>query len=259
MSRYQTLMPIRTKGSKAPLFCVHGQPLRMAQSVSADRPIYGLSHVYHSDFLDETPESIEAVAAAYLSEIRQVQPKGPYHFCGFSAGGMIAYEMAQQLLKSGSTVGSLTLVEPSFRNTAQIVLQNSYSPKKESLLSSILNFLIRVPKTLRARTRYHFLVFTAQFYFLFRIPLPETLRWIGYLRSLGPAMQKYEYKPIDCSAIILYRHMGDEEYKYCCEFWKQLTTRGAQVKSFEYVSKHSDFMLSPALEKTAELIENSIQ
>ena len=81
-------MPIRTKGSGPPLFCVHGQPLKVAQRLNANRPIYGLSHVYHSSFLDETPESIEQLAGQYLSEVRQVQPHGPYHFCGFSAGGL---------------------------------------------------------------------------------------------------------------------------------------------------------------------------
>jgi thioesterase domain-containing protein len=231
----------------------------MAQSISADRPIYGLSHVYHSDFLDESPESIEDIAATYLAEIRQAQPEGPYHFCGFSAGGMIAYEMAQQLLKSGSTVGSLTLVEPSLKNSVQIDQQDSSRLKKQSLLSSILNFLEKAPKVLRARIRYHFLVFAAQFYFRFKIPLPETLRWIGYLRSLGPAMQKYTYEPINCSATLLYHHMDDEDYEFCSNFWNHLVTKGARVEAFEYVKQHSDFMLSPALEKTAELIEDSIQ
>jgi thioesterase domain-containing protein len=110
MPRYKTLMPIRTKGAKLPLFCVHGQPLRMAQNLPPDQPIYGLSHVYHSDFIDETPESMEDIAASYLAEIRQVQPEGPYHFLGFSAGGLISYEMAKQLLAAGETLGNLTLV-----------------------------------------------------------------------------------------------------------------------------------------------------
>jgi thioesterase domain-containing protein len=84
----------------------------MAQNLPADQPIYGLSHVYHSDFLDESPESIEHISATYLSEIRQVQPTGPYHFLGFSAGGLISFEMARQLLAVGETIGNLTLVEP---------------------------------------------------------------------------------------------------------------------------------------------------
>ena len=104
-------MPIRTKGDGAPIFFVHGEPLRMAQRMQPDRPIYGLSHVYHSDFVSETPESIEILAATYLKEIRQVQPEGPYHFCGFSAGGMIAFEMAKQLIAAGQEVKQLTLIE----------------------------------------------------------------------------------------------------------------------------------------------------
>ena len=237
------------------MFCVHGQPLRTAQNLPADQPIYGLSHVYHSDFLDESPESIEWLAAKYLSEVRQVQPEGPYHFCGFSAGGLIAFEMAKQLLDVGATVGSLTLVEPSLEKNTEFQYQNISSTSKESRLASFLRVLRRAPKALRARTRYHFLLLMAQFYFLFRIPLPETLRWIGYLRSLGPAIRKYTYSPIDCNATLLYRHMDDEDYQACSEFWNHLLTQGAKIEAFKEVRQHSDFMQSPALEKTAKLIE----
>ena len=112
MSQFTTLMPIRTRGDGPALFCVHGEPLRVAQRIRADRPVYGLSHIYHSDFLAEPPASIEDLAATYLAEVRQVQANGPYHICGFSAGGMIAFEMAQQLIAAGEELADLTLVEP---------------------------------------------------------------------------------------------------------------------------------------------------
>lgn len=251
-------MPIRVKGSKLPLFCVHGQPLRMANNLPGDQPIYGLSHVYHSDFLDETPESMEEVAAAYLAEIRQVQPEGPYHFLGFSAGGLISYEMTRQLLAIGETVGNLTLVEPTVMKMPQSVRYQQPPANKEGLLKRILSLIARAPKSLRARFRYHSLVLVGKLYFLFRISLPENMRWVGYLRSLGPAMRKYGYQPIDCKATLLYQNMDDREYQRCCEFWEHLLTQGVTVEVFSEAQKHNDFMLDPSLKKTAALIESHL-
>ena len=41
------------------------------------------------------------MAAQYVEAIRTVDPSGPYQLAGYSAGGVIALEMAQQLKKGG--------------------------------------------------------------------------------------------------------------------------------------------------------------
>jgi thioesterase domain-containing protein len=51
------------------------------------------------------------MAAAYLEEIKSVQPEGPYRLGGWSLGGAIAYEMASQLAARGERVASLVLVD----------------------------------------------------------------------------------------------------------------------------------------------------
>ena len=51
------------------------------------------------------------MAARYIAEIRRVQPRGPYHLGGYSMGGLIAYEMAQQLRAAGERVGLLALLD----------------------------------------------------------------------------------------------------------------------------------------------------
>ena len=68
-TRFQTLMPIKTKGALPPLFCVHGEPLKMAMRIKADRPVYGLSHVYHASFQDTVADSIEELARQYLDDV----------------------------------------------------------------------------------------------------------------------------------------------------------------------------------------------
>jgi len=46
-----------------------------------------------------------------VQEIREVQPEGPYFLAGMCMGGVVAYEMAQQLRAEGQKVGSLMLLE----------------------------------------------------------------------------------------------------------------------------------------------------
>src|SRR6185503_1889192 len=41
----------------------------------------------------------------------QLQPQGPYQLGGWSAGGLIAYEMAQQLQQQGHAVSFLALID----------------------------------------------------------------------------------------------------------------------------------------------------
>ncbi|WP_394849971.1 amino acid adenylation domain-containing protein [Pendulispora brunnea] len=61
---------------------------------------------------EATPrDRIEGMAAAYLADLRRAQPKGPYHLGGWSMGGVVAFEMAQQLLAAGETVASLVLLD----------------------------------------------------------------------------------------------------------------------------------------------------
>jgi thioesterase domain-containing protein len=55
--------------------------------------------------------SIEAMAADYLREIKQRQPNGPYYLCGYSSGGLVAFEIARRLSESGDEVGLVGLFD----------------------------------------------------------------------------------------------------------------------------------------------------
>jgi len=112
------LVPIRPQGEGAPLFLVHavgGNVLNyrhLAEAMPAGISIYGLQALGldgHTAPLD----AVEKMAQRYVSEIRSVQPLGPYHLAGGSMGGIIAFEMAQQLMAAGETVAMLGLVDTS--------------------------------------------------------------------------------------------------------------------------------------------------
>jgi thioesterase domain-containing protein len=55
--------------------------------------------------------SIEAMAADYLREIKERQPNRPYYLCGYSSGGLVAFEMARRLSQSGDEVGMVGLFD----------------------------------------------------------------------------------------------------------------------------------------------------
>ncbi|HEU0079304.1 MAG TPA: amino acid adenylation domain-containing protein, partial [Longimicrobiaceae bacterium] len=110
------LVAIRETGSSRPLFCVHavdGHVLSyalLAAALDADRPLYGLqaAGVDGGDPL----ESVEEMAAAYVAALRTVQPAGPYALCGWSMGGVVAFEAARRLRAAGEEVGALILLDP---------------------------------------------------------------------------------------------------------------------------------------------------
>jgi thioesterase domain-containing protein len=57
--------------------------------------------------------SVEAMAIDYLNEIKARQPNGPYYLCGYSSGGLVAFEIARRLEQSGDDVGFVGLLDTS--------------------------------------------------------------------------------------------------------------------------------------------------
>ena len=113
---YRYLVPLQTRGSRPKLFCVHGAGgnvlnlPEVARALGPEQPFYGLQASGVDGKTDAQPD-IEAMAAAYLAEVRAVQPHGPYFLAGYCGGGIVAYEMARQARAAGETVASLILID----------------------------------------------------------------------------------------------------------------------------------------------------
>jgi thioesterase domain-containing protein len=86
------------------------------------------------------PQTIEQAAALYLSEIRRVQPRGPYHLVGHSYGGRVVWEMAQVLARAGETVGLLALIDTLYDAQHDIPQEPSVSRARRHLsrMSSLM-------------------------------------------------------------------------------------------------------------------------
>jgi amino acid adenylation domain-containing protein len=110
------LVPISATGTRPAFFCVHPAPgtafcyMSLARSLGPDQPFYGLQAAGVNGEC-EPQQDIPAMAARYVAEIQAAQPHGPYILGGHSSGGVIAYEMAQQLIAQGEEVPFLALME----------------------------------------------------------------------------------------------------------------------------------------------------
>jgi thioesterase domain-containing protein len=63
------------------------------------------------DGVEEPFDRIEDMARYSLDAVRQLQPHGPYLLIGFSLGGLVTLEMAQQLIAEGETIGLLAMLD----------------------------------------------------------------------------------------------------------------------------------------------------
>ena len=126
-----SLVAIRPDGSKRPLFLVHPAGghvfpyIYLAQHLDPDQPCYGLQ----ARGLEEGQEPhtrIEDMAAYYIQAMQTVQPAGPYLLGGWSMGGVVAFEMAQQLHAQGERVALLALLDGRIPNPDETFPEEDY-------------------------------------------------------------------------------------------------------------------------------------
>jgi len=121
------LVPLRSSGSKPPLFCIYGVLLYrdLVDQLDSDQPVYGVYLQEEVDLLkmgrvdqqNSIFSSVPKIAARYLQAILTLQPHGPYYLAGESFGGVVAFEMAQQLRAVGEEVALVALFDSKAPNS----------------------------------------------------------------------------------------------------------------------------------------------
>ena len=114
--QWSSLVAIRSHGSRPPLFCIHAAGANvliyrpLANHLDAEQPVYALQAL-GLDGVTPPLTRVEEMAAHYINEIRALQPEGPYYLLGGSFGGLVAFEMAQQLHAQGQRTAMLVLLD----------------------------------------------------------------------------------------------------------------------------------------------------
>ena len=139
-----SLVKIQNGGQRSAFFCVHsasGQVLeyrRLAHHLGEEQSFYALqTKTLNEDEIEGW--SVEAMASRYLKEVREVQPKGPFYLGGYCLGGLVAFEMAQQLLREGEEIAFLAMISSSTPNHLRNTL-----PHLSTIHNQIYRFIERV-------------------------------------------------------------------------------------------------------------------
>jgi thioesterase domain-containing protein len=110
------VVELRPGSTGAPFFFVHPSSgnvecyLELVRQMAPGYAYYGLrSHGLDGD--NEPDTQVEAMAARYVEQMTQILPVGPYRLCGWSMGGLVAFEMARQLSVQGEKVDVLVLLD----------------------------------------------------------------------------------------------------------------------------------------------------
>jgi amino acid adenylation domain-containing protein len=123
------LLTVQKGGAEPPVFLVHGLSggilfsWDIARELGPERPFYAVEGVPRLDYIPGRVR-VEDLATEYRDLIRTVRPNGPYTICGFSFGGLVAFEIAKQLIAQGEEVAFLGLIDahaPGYPNVHPLV------------------------------------------------------------------------------------------------------------------------------------------
>ena len=253
---WSSLVPIQPHGSRPPLFCIHANGgvivyKHFVPYLGPDQPIYGLQAKGLLGQKDAPHHTVEEMAAAYIREIRSVQPHGPYQLCGFSMGGVIAYEMACQLRAAGdgvSFVGLLDAHSPEHQNRIAMpdVVQSKLSKYRDGLSQ---NGLSQKLDYLRRRVRHRLKVIRSSLFgwmfVAFELPMPHSIRYeyvrkineeaaINYIPRKYPGMVTLFRATIQPEGLAEERYLGWEGH-------------ADKIEVVDVVGSHSSIMQKPGL------------
>ncbi len=237
------IIPFRETGSLAPVFFIHARKgdilyaRELYPLLKENRPLYGI----RAPILDGSEpilRSVEEIAATYLADARRVQPKGPYNICGYSFGGIVAFEMARLLRAAGEEVALLGMID------TQMQAKGRYAPSGA-----------RAPRGLKKVGAYLWSLGVAVSYWqdeirmLLKMPVPHERRLAYYTYTYMQASRRYQWQLYDGSAVMFSSAGRAERHS---KSWSPFFKGGFEV--LEIPGDHSDIIWPPLNGVLAEAI-----
>ena len=257
---FSSLVPIRPAGSKPPIYCISGAGgsvllfRGLAQLLPAGQPVYGLEPPLRDG---EQPmlASVEDIAAHYIREIRAVQPVGPYYFVGFSFGGLVAFEMAQQFHAQGDDVAMLALFDTAHESYAREWTAAQRIQEKLRIYRQHMRGVFAGPHPmtrLRKLVRRKGLKMLYRGFQLFGQPVPRTLAVAGTTEDIQ-VFARIHYRPrVYPGRVTLFRAQirpGYERFDYELG-WGRLASGGVEVH--DVPGDHHSMVAEPNIRVLAE-------
>ncbi len=114
--RIPPLLLLKGGTDDTPIFIAHGLGgsamdfFQVVKYIHTSHPIHGMQ-AKGIDGVEEPLNRIEDMARYSLDAVKEIQPHGPYRLIGFSLGGLVSLEMAQQLIAEGQRVELLAMLD----------------------------------------------------------------------------------------------------------------------------------------------------
>jgi amino acid adenylation domain-containing protein len=256
---HDPLVAIQPQGHRLPLFFVHaagGNVLcysDLAKHLGPDQPFYGLQSFGFEEGT-EPLNRIEDMAACYVAAIVKAQAEGPYLLGGWSMGGIVAYEMAQQLVRNGQQVALLALLDHSPPEPGDI----DEGLDEISLMQRFFDGRVEIdPESLEAMSVDQRLAYFLQQATSLKLVPPDLgisqiKSYLKVYRANVRALRSYSAEPYAGRITLLrtkYEIAGADDTLG----WGALAAQGVDV--FEVPGKHSDMMTEPHLNILAQYLK----
>ncbi len=257
---WSSLVTIQPHGSKPPLFCFHpvgGNVLEyypLAEYLGQDRPIYGLQ-CQGLDGKQKLISSIPEMASNYIQEMLTIWPQEPYLLIGYSFGGLLVYEVAQQLQAMGKQVDFLALldcgspqleaVRPSFTKSIQIHLSNLSQLANQDKI-----------KYIKDRIDYRFNNVDYREFLLRSFPedTPPSIELLQLIDANFQANESYVARPYPGNLTLFRCQMQTLDYYLSPDLgWGELV--GGNLEIYNIASSHYTILREPVVRSVAEKIK----
>jgi amino acid adenylation domain-containing protein len=257
---YSSLVQIQAGGQNPPLFCVHpigGNVLEyynLAAYLGKDQTVYGLQSL-GLDGKEVPLRTIEAMATHYISEMKIVQPHGPYFLVGYSFAGLVVYEIAQQLDRQGEKVALLALLDR---------VSPTFVPRRSPLLLEVLKIHSYNLSLLNLKGRLRYIIDRIKYRSIYNGSFRDYM--IGeWNNSLPPAYidvfdanlqasDEYQTQAYSGNLTLFRCQIQPQNQALSSDLgWRDLVT--GQIEIYPIAAPHYDLLLEPHVRPLAEQLK----
>lgn len=262
-----SLVALKPEGSREPLFIVHGVGgnvisfYGLARRIGADRPVYGIQA---QALLPGKPALLRMkdLAAFYIAEMRTLQPQGPYYLLGYSFGGTLALEMAQQLRATGQEIALLGMLDSRTRRFDEEQRSNFSTQEK---VNQRVGRLRGNTETLSIDARRNYIAsklhtrairYAAQLSAKFGVRmLPSWFKDANEINVV--AINEYEPKTYD-GTLTLFRARDQDFPNAAIELgWKEVIHGSIAIREVD--GNHERLFLEPGIDALAEYLNEALR
>jgi amino acid adenylation domain-containing protein len=270
---WSVLVPMQAHGAKPPLFLAHGLTgnvlsfYGLRHHIPDDQPVYGIQ-AYGLSSGHASLLGIPDMAAHYVKEIRAFQPQGPYYLGGFSAGGLLAYEMALQLTAAGEKVAFLALFDSYIEGAGGYWLKSFYSKRalRMALLAARVSFYnmrkYGLTYVMRRKARNMFVNLRIMLWLLLgkgsaKASDGQSARYLTIPEAFTRAIRVYEPKPYSGSAVLFRTLLPGFQYSDDSAGWRGYISGNLDIREIE--GDHDYIFREPYIGRLAEQLNQALE